>query len=536
MDFPDALHGPGAEVLADPKRLAALEATGLFTTERDEAFDRLTRLAARILHAPVATLSLVDDRRQFLKSSLGLPEPWASTHEIGLDRSICKHVVITGQPLLIDDLRFHPAHKTNPSIHAAGVISYAGVPLRCATGEILGCLTVTDVRARTWTDEELGLLQDIAGSVMTEIDMRTDIRRRERMEAELRFSEERFRTIVEAASDIIYDTDEWGRFTYVNPVAERLMGLPREQLVGMHFTELVRSDLRSEVESFYRKQFVGRVENTYYEFPAVSAAGAQLWIGQNVRLLLHENGRIRGAQAIARDMTARREIETMKDQFISMVSHELRTPLTGIRGSLGLLATGKVPPDKMQRMVDIAVESTDRLIGLINDILDLEQVSSGAIELDLSMHDLAEIAARSVDALKSMAEQAGVRIQLDNQPVALQVDANRILQVAINLISNAVKFSPANSMVRVATREEGATGLLEVSDQGPGIPVHEQSAIFNRFHQLDSSDTRDKGGTGLGLAICKSLVELHGGTIEVQSVLGAGTTFRVRLPRPASRH
>jgi signal transduction histidine kinase len=233
------------------------------------------------------------------------------------------------------------------------------------------------------------------------------------------------------------------------------------------------------------------------------------------------------------DITERHEVERAKDEFISVVSHELRTPLTSIRGSLGLLASGVLGPlpEKGQRMVEIAVQNTDRLVRLINDILDIERIDSGTIAMDLQPCDGAELIKRAIQCVEQFAADAHVSLIGEGASVTLRADPDRVQQTLTNLISNAVKFSPQESTVRVSCAGHDGEVLFEVVDNGKGIPADKLALIFERFQQVDASDSREKGGTGLGLAICRKIVEHHGGRIWVDSELGAGSRFSFALPR-----
>jgi CheY-like chemotaxis protein/anti-sigma regulatory factor (Ser/Thr protein kinase) len=222
----------------------------------------------------------------------------------------------------------------------------------------------------------------------------------------------------------------------------------------------------------------------------------------------------------------------MKDEFVSVVSHELRTPLTSLRGALGLLQGGllREAEPKAQRMVHIAVESTDRLIRLINDILDVERIASGKFALHRQAWPSATLVGRAVAEMRGLAAQAGVHVEIGTVVGNVEADADRIVQTIANLLSNAIKFSPAHGTVRIATETLDSEVLFCISDEGPGISPDQHEAVFGRFAQVDASDTREKEGSGLGLAICRGIVEQHDGRIWVHSKPGAGATFYFTLP------
>ena len=241
---------------------------------------------------------------------------------------------------------------------------------------------------------------------------------------------------------------------------------------------------------------------------------------------------------LVRMQAALRESERLKDEFLSVVGHELRTPLTSIRGSLGLLeggVLGELSPDAAN-MVAVAVINTDRLVRLINDILDIERMAAGRLSLDPAKVDAAELVNQSIQVVQAMADAAEVKVHSDVQPLAVFADADRIIQTLVNLFGNAVKFSPKGSVVTVTVTHDNDHALFSVRDTGRGIPSDRLDGIFERFRQVDASDSREKGGTGLGLPIARGIVEQHGGHIWAESSQGEGSTLRFTLPLASETH
>jgi signal transduction histidine kinase len=248
------------------------------------------------------------------------------------------------------------------------------------------------------------------------------------------------------------------------------------------------------------------------------------------------------ALVAARQFLARRELdkvqaelrksERIKDEFVSVVGHELRTPLTSIRGSLGLLAGGLVGelPEDAANMVALAIDNTDRLVRLVNDILDVERMDSGHLPLQRAPVGVAELVRSSTQALQETAARAGVRLRTDVQELSVCADADRVVQTLVNLLGNAIKFSPRESLVTVTVGRGDGCALFSVTDSGRGIPADQLDAIFERFNQVDISDAREKSGSGLGLAIARGIVESHGGRLWADSAPGQGSSFRFTLP------
>jgi signal transduction histidine kinase/CheY-like chemotaxis protein len=232
------------------------------------------------------------------------------------------------------------------------------------------------------------------------------------------------------------------------------------------------------------------------------------------------------------DLSQHQEMQRLKNEFTSVVSHELRTPLTSIRGSLGLMAggaLGAIPP-QAQRMLDIAVTNTDRLIRLINDILDLERIESGEVAMRVRPIDARRAIDDAMRALEGMAAEARVRLQAAGSGITVSGDRDRLIQALTNLVGNAIKFSPPGATVRAVVVRSGEQATFHVEDEGRGIPADRLDAIFQAFEQVDASDSREHGGTGLGLAISRTIVERHGGRIWVESEVGRGSTFSFTVP------
>ena len=250
--------------------------------------------------------------------------------------------------------------------------------------------------------------------------------------------------------------------------------------------------------------------------------------------LKNELGHVTGAVVAFQDISRLREVDRMKEEFVSIVSHELRTPLTSILGSIQLVVgePGSVPDPEHRNLLQIALNNCERLVRIINDILDVSKIESGNLALHKKAVNVAELIRQAVDVVASPARNANVKIDVrlpaDLRPV--MVDQDRIVQALVNLLSNAVKFAPGGSTVALAAMASQQTVTLSVTDEGEGIAPENLSRLFRKFQQVDSSSSRRKGGTGLGLAITKALVEQHGGRIFVDSELNKGTRFSITLP------
>jgi signal transduction histidine kinase len=243
--------------------------------------------------------------------------------------------------------------------------------------------------------------------------------------------------------------------------------------------------------------------------------------------------RLEGVVGIATDITERARIERLKNEFVSIVSHELRTPLTSIRGSLGLLDGGVVGKleARTSSLVKIALSNTERLIRLVNDILDLDKIETGKLELRSETLDPVALANEAIAEISGYAEECGITLVREFEPACqLSGDRDRLLQVLINLLSNAIKFSKNGDTVHVELVETASgTVRFSIRDEGPGIAEDQLPKLFRKFSQLDESDTRSVGGSGLGLAISKAIVDAHGGVIGVESQPGVGSRFHFEV-------
>jgi len=337
-----------------------------------------------------------------------------------------------------------------------------------------------------------------------------------------RRSEEYLRAVMTSAAEGIITLTPDGRGSFVNPRAAKMLGYEPSELEGRVLSGLmVEGDIRSGESDPVGNAVFRRKDGS--TFPVIyDSTPIQL-----------EGGGSGGIVVTFTDITERRQVERMKDEFVSVVGHELRTPLTSIRGSLGLMAGGVFGEldEQGKRMLEIAVSNTDRLVRLINDILDLERIESGRVTMQKVTCRTDQLIAQAVEAMRGQAETAGVALVTNADQVVLRADVDGIQQTLTNLISNAIKFAPRGSEVRVTAHGIVDAALFSVSDRGRGVPADNLESIFERFGQVDASDSREKGGTGLGLPIARSIVEQHGGRIWVDSAAGKGATFWFTLPR-----
>ena len=343
--------------------------------------------------------------------------------------------------------------------------------------------------------------------------------------------------ILNSARDGIIALDPDGCIDGVNPAIEQMFGYSEAELTGNGIGRLYEETPTPEqIKGFlaYIRSKAG--VTSYAKFPGKRKNGTTLLCEVAVTPMQLANGV--HYVAIVRDITERQRIEEMKDQFVATVSHELRTPLTSISGSLGLLVGGAVGelPAKALRLVKIAHNNSERLVRLVNDILDIEKIESGKMAFDLQPVRLAALIRQSLEGVAGFAEQYGVQVELacHCEDATVQADPDRLMQVMTNLLSNAIKFSPRGETVAIDIGAADRAFRVSVSNRGEGIPDDFRDRIFSRFAQADGSSTREQGGTGLGLNIVQGIVTRLGGEVGFDSVPGEGATFYFTLPSASS--
>src|SRR5690348_8102011 len=338
--------------------------------------------------------------------------------------------------------------------------------------------------------------------------------------------EELFRKLSSAASEGIAIIVE-DRVEEANNAFGRLFGRELCDVLGRPLLDCIAPESRDGVA----RQITIASEKPY-DARGRKKDGSTFHIELTIRRITFRDRAALGC--VVRDITERKEIDRLKSEFVSIVSHELRTPLTSMRGSLGLMeagAAGELPP-KARDLARIARQNADRLIRLINDILDLEKIEAGKIQLQIAALDAAELVESTVAELRGMAVLYKVSLATRLEcPDRVAADRDRVVQVLTNLVSNALKFSPERSIVTVSL-VAGSSGFLRfaVRDLGQGIAPDQIKRLFTPFEQLEAANTRRRGGTGLGLAISRSLVEQQGGRIGVESTIGRGSEFWFELP------
>jgi PAS domain S-box-containing protein len=379
---------------------------------------------------------------------------------------------------------------------------------------------------------------DLPGSTSFVLTHGMDVTEQQDAEIELNLVRRQQELILAAVEDGIYGMDMEGKLSFVNPAGARMLGFKAEELQGKDIHDLIHHSHADGTQhskancpiliGLRRREAVRIRDDVFWR-----KDGTKIPV-EYVASPLIDEGAIAGMVVAFQDISERRRLEKMKDEFISTVSHELRTPLTSLRASLGLISSGTLDkrPEKQKQMLEVAIGNCDRLVRLVNDILDFDKVEKGGMPLNLEVLPVSDILRRAADVEHEAAIKAQITFRFDMpSDLMVRVDLERMLQVLAELVSNAIKFSPPQTIIRLSAHAIANDEVcISVEDQGRGVPQEKLDMIFERFQQGDASDSRALGGTGLGLAICRKIVEQLGGRIWAESNDGKGSKFLFTVP------
>lgn len=519
----------------EQERLAALEALQIMDTPSEQAFDDLTALASHWLDAPIALVSLLDDQRQWFKSRVGL-----DVSETPRKLAFCNHAIQSEGLFEVQDAAVDPRFQHNPLVTGAPHIRfYAGHPIASPNGQRIGTLCIIDQQPRQLSEQQRDTLARLARLAEFQLCLRLNLLSSGQRERELEHQQALNQRLLDSLKAGVVACDDSGTLTLFNTTAQHwhgadVMRLPPAEWA--HYYDLYAADgltpLTEDAIPLLRAWQGETVENVEI---CIAAAGQSLrYVLCSGGLLYPERHGPGAAIVVMHDITEIRHASNMKSHFLATVSHELRTPLTAISGAVSLLRNGATDPlsETGERLLSIALDNSQRLNELINDLLDMEKLEAGKLELDLQPHALRPIVEQALRTNQPFADRFHVHWQLsENLPeVEVMVDERRLQQVLTNYLSNAAKFSHSGDRVRIEWQQEGDSVTVRVVDQGIGIAREQQPLLFNKFSQLDTSDKRQRGGTGLGLAICKELIERMNGQLGVESEAGKGACFWFKVP------
>lgn len=539
------------------KYLSILHEITLDLLNRRELNDLLQAIAnhaADLLNAPYGEIMLKEGD-ELVVYSFTQNQNYLSGDRVGRDTAkLAWQAHDTGQPAVLDDYSAWSDHRAiYDQVHLTAVADFpVMVEGKCVAVIGMGrsepgqVFTPEEVQTGILFSRLVGLVLDSANLYASAM---REVAERKMTEFLLQESETRYRQIVENADELISRTTVEGVITYVNPTSLWLFGMKKTaDILGRNYLEFVIPKWRAKVRRFYLRQFLSVEPKTYLEFPVLTADGHERWLGQNVQIIREAN-QIVGFQAVARDITAikraqealslardqAQEASHFKGDLLARVSHELRTPLAGVLGYAELLrdqAFGPLSTDQMQAVETIA-ESSEYLSTVISDLMDQAQIEAKKLVLHFGECSPSELLQHLEEMMAVLAQKRGLTLRTilePDVPGRVESDEQRLRQILINLVANAIKFTKQGEVRVRIFRPDPTHWAMQVSDTGVGVPEEAQATIFEPFQKVKSALTRDNRGIGLGLSITKQLIDLMDGQIVLTSQVGKGSTFLVTLP------
>ncbi len=354
----------------------------------------------------------------------------------------------------------------------------------------------------------------------------------------LKQSEQKIQTILSSAGEGIVELSPEGAVTYINPGAMSMTGFERQELLGQPFASVLTQESGPQFVEEMQKH--AEVDRWSCELMMRRKNGDPFWVRVSANTIRDADWKPLGLVLVTTDIMHLKELDRMKTEFVSMVSHELRTPLTSIKGYVSMLREGELGEmtPEQHEFLDITLENADRLMGLINDLLDISRIESGRLSLALSEFEFGDVIKAVRSDMRAMGETKQIKtvVEGDAKPVRVRADRDRVVQILANLLSNAYKYSPEGTTVRIRTHVDQRFARIQVVDQGMGLSEQDLAKLFTKFFRTEAAKQRGISGTGLGLSISRQLVEMQGGEMSVKSEIGHGSTFAFTLPLVETTH
>ena len=531
----------------NPARLAVLRRTGLLDTASEEVFDRLTRLAVKLVRVPSSFISLVDADRDFYKSAQGFAEPLA-TRRVYHGKTFCHYAVEQGTPLVIPDTAADPVYREVPTVRTLGVAAYVGVPI-LIEGQAIGSFCVIDTKPRQWTQTEIEVLVELAAAAEREIEVRVANRELTRARDEAWEAQRQFESLANSIPQMAWIADARGEILWYNDRWYQFTGATHESMGGRgwvtvhhpdHVDRVVRRyDSAFENAQLWEDVFPLRGRDGEYRWflsravPIRDADGKVVrWFGTNTditdaRKASEERERLLASERAARESAER--ATQFRDEMLAVVAHDLRNPVQTVAMAASLLLELPLSEDQQKKHLAMIKRATHGMNALIQDLLDVSRIESGRFIVHQQRVDVGGLLDDVIEQFEGQARAKGLSLVRDTRCAAstLLGDRDRLVQVFSNLIGNAIKFTPAGGTITVGAGTADGMVTFAVSDTGIGLAPDALAHVFDRFWQVDRAS---RAGAGLGLAIVKGIVEAHGGSVQVASEQGKGTTFTFTIP------
>jgi len=514
-------------------RLEGLNRLDLLGSAPEERFDRITRLARRLLGTPAAVIALVGVDRVWLKSAIGIAPVEVLRPGTHFERAL------SGR---------RPYSHSGSEPDALGMRSFAGKSLAEPAGHRVGVLAVMDPQLREFGEDDLELLIDLAAVAERELGRSAF----DHMLDEYRGHAAWAQSVMDNVAEALVTVDQEGRIRSVNRAGLRMFRRAAGDLIGSTVPQFLAPEDQAELERILREHLAAPAESfsVHREVTALRGDGSRFpveidlggtWITEEETMLVavirditeRKSAEARLVDALGKQQQAIEDLDRIskaKSYFVSLVGHEFRTALTGIQGFSELLAEQEFDRDEVKEFALEIHNEGKRLTRMISEMLDLERMESGRMQLNYSDVDLNRVVAEVADRFQSTTQQHWMLLDLDAALPTIEGDADKLTQVVANLVSNAIKYSPEGGDVLITSGTEGAEVRVSITDHGLGVPAEALDTIFERYARHESKDRESIGGTGLGLPLARQVVEMHGGRVWAESEQGKGSTFTFAIP------
>jgi PAS domain S-box-containing protein len=497
------------------QRLADI--SGILATKLDPAaaFAEVVGEAAALLEAEAAVLRVLDDDELVIRAAAGPGTSGVVGTRSSSAAGIAGVVTQSRAPLAVGDVSETPRFSREDPVLRSGLASGVAVPMFAHGGGLQGVLAVYDRSVRTWRDDEIQALTALASTASAAFSSAD-------LYARVAEEKERSEAILANIADGIVAVDRDETVVLWNATAEQITGVPAEEALGRRVAEILQRELAADDDEPLGKREV-----------AFLRGGKEVWLSLTEAVMLDPAGAVAGRVYAFRDVSSERVVEQMKSDFVATVSHALRTPLTSIYGFAETLLRGDVEFSGIETRTFlryIASES-ERLISIVDDLLNVARLETGTLGLEIVRTDVGEVVSETVSRMAEHVDgDFTFEVDLPRGSVFARVDREKLTQIVVNLLDNAIKFSPEGGRIGVSARRRSDTAEIRIEDEGIGIARVDQQRIFTKFYRAEDAARHSPQGTGLGLFLARGLLAAMGGRIWVESKEGEGSTFVCELP------